>query len=304
MKVDAGTAPARAVFPTRIIDAVLEAESLLRDANVTDTPRLESEVLLADLLGIGRAKLTSSCFEWLRASDLSEFLSRIMRRVHGEPVAYIIGKKEFMGFEFRVDNRVLVPRPETEILVEHVLEMVQGGTCGGGNILDMGTGCGCIAVSLALLLPHASIHATDISEGAVALALYNSERHRVSGKITFYVGNLFSALPDALVSSIDVIVCNPPYVSDAEYLGLDGSIREFEPSVALRGGRDGLDPFRRIAGGAADYLVRGGVLAVEIGENQADKATDILERAENFEVIEIVRDLAGRQRVIIGRKTK
>jgi release factor glutamine methyltransferase len=302
--VDAGTRPSENALAARIIDAILQAERSLRNSGVTDTPRLEAEVLLADMLGIERARLIASYSDQLSEPERTEYLARIARGARGEPVAYITGTKEFMEFTFRVDGRALIPRPETETLVERAVEMVRTGERKADCILDIGAGCGCIAVSLALLLPHASVYATDISEGAVALARQNAERLRVGHRTTFYVGGVYSPLPDSLKNSFDLIVSNPPYVSDAEYRSLDRGIREFEPPAALRGGADGMDVFRRIAAGAADYLVRGGVLAVEIGESQAQAAAGILERTEGLAVAEIVRDLTGRQRVIIGRRTE
>lgn len=302
--MDAGVRPSENAFAARIVDAILQAQRSLRNSGVTDTPRLEAEVLLADLLGIERARLIASYSEPLSEPVRTDYLARIARRARGEPVAYISGAKEFMGFAFRVDRRALIPRPETETLVERAVEMVRAGECRGDRIMDIGAGCGCIAVSLALLLPRTSVHATDISEGAVALARENAERLGVGRRITFQVGDVYSPLPESLKNSFDLIVSNPPYVSDAEYRSLERGIREFEPPAALRGGADGLDVFRRIAAGATDHLVRGGVLAVEIGENQARAAAGILERSGRLAVAEIVRDLAGRQRVIIGRRTE
>lgn len=291
-------------FPERVIDAILEAEARLRTSEVTDTPRLEAEVLLADTLGIERSRLIASYSEQVAEKTHVEYFARIMRRAHGEPVAYIIGKKEFMGFSFRVDRRALIPRPETETLVERVLEMASAGECGCGSIADIGAGCGCIAISLALLLPDASVHATDVSEDVINLARLNAKQHRVGRRLAFHVGDACSALPDSLKSRVHIIISNPPYVSDAEYLALDRGIREFEPPLALKGGRDGLDVFRQIVVGAPDFLVPRGLLAVEIGETQAETATDILASTGIFAVTGIVRDLSGRQRVIIGRKTE
>lgn len=285
-------------FLKTIIDTILEAEALLANARVTETPRLEAEVLLADTLGIGREKVIASYSEPMEHS--AEYFSRVARRTRGEPLAYITGRKEFMGFTFRVDNRALIPRPETETLVEYAVRTV--GAERRVEIVDIGTGCGCIAVSLALLMPHASIHAVDISEGAVELARHNAGRHGVGSRIALHIGNLYCALPQSLKGRVDVIVSNPPYVSDAEHAVLDRSIRDFEPALALRGGRDGLDVFGRIAAGAADFLTGGGLLASEIGESQAEKATAILETIGSFVEIETVRDLGGRSRVMTGRK--
>jgi release factor glutamine methyltransferase len=304
MKVNAHTTSGEAPVPGRIIDSIMEAEALLRDAEVTDTPRLEAEILLANVLGIGRAKLMASYGSTLGDSERTEYFPLVMRRARGEPIAYITGEKEFMGFSFRVDGRALIPRPETETLVEQVVETVRANECGGGTILDVGTGCGCIAISLALLIPDAFLHATDISSGAVELSRYNAERHGVDDRVTFHVGNLYSALPEAPKNSFNLIVSNPPYVSDAESAALDKTVKAFEPHVALRGGEDGLDVYRALVAGAADYLARNGWLAVEIGERQADRAAEIIERTDGFVVARLVRDLTGRQRVIMGLKTK
>lgn len=300
MTVNAFMNDTETASPERIIDAVVAAEALLRSAGVTDVPRLEAEALLSDLLGVERADLVASYSQ--PVENPSEYFSRIKRRTEGEPVPYITGKKEFMGIAFSVDSRALVPRPETETLVDYVMETIQ--TDDAATIIDVATGSGCIAVSLALLLSHASLHATDISESALALARENAERHRVNQRITFHTGNVYSALPDSLRGCADAIVSNPPYISDAEYSALDGGIRDFEPPIALRGGVDGLDIFRKIAAGSADFLTRDGMLAVEIGENQAEKAAEILKRAEIFSQIKIVRDLSGRARVITARKTR
>ncbi len=290
-------------FPERIIDMVLEAEARLRKSEVTDTPRLDAEVLLADTLGAERTRLIALYSQRVGEKARAEYFARIVRRASGEPVAYITGKKEFMGFSFHVDRRALIPRPETETLVERVVELIRAGEYGCVSIADIGAGCGCIAVSLALLLPDASVHATDVSEDAIDLARINARQHRVSRRVAFHAGDACFALPESLKSRVHIIVSNPPYVSDTEYLALDSGIREFEPFLALKGGRDGLDMFRQIALGAPDFLVPSGLLAVEIGETQAETATDILVSTGRFAVTEIVRDLSGRQRVIIGRKT-
>lgn len=304
MSVHAGKADILSVPSERIIDAVLEAETALRKADVTDVPRLEAEVLLADLLEVERARIIASYHQPFDQSfgKRNEYFSRIERRTKGEPIAYITGEKEFMGFKFRVDRRALVPRPETETLVEWVVKAV--GRENSATIIDIGTGCGCIAVSLALLLPHASIHATDISEAALALARENAGLHGADRRISFHTGSVYSALPGSLGGRVNVIVSNPPYISDAEFSDLDGGIRDFEPSLALKGGADGLDVIRELASGAAEYLAPGGMLAVEIGETQAESAREILKNAIIFSEIGFERDMSDRIRVITGRKTR
>jgi release factor glutamine methyltransferase len=301
--VDAGPHPAENTPSARIIDAVVRAEAALAASRITDTPRLEAEVLLADTLSVARETLIASYDKPIEPAAVTLFFSRIERRLRGEPVAYITGVKEFMGFEFRVDRRALIPRPETETLVEHAVTIVESGACRGDSIADIGVGCGCIAVSLALLLPRARIHATDVSEAALELARENAERLHVLDRISFHAGSVFSTLPHELCGRFDIVVSNPPYVGDSDYVALDRGIREFEPASALRGGADGLDVFRELAAGAGDFLSSGGLLAVEIGEGQADAAAEILESAGTFADIETIRDLAGRQRVITGRKT-
>jgi len=165
-----------------IIDAVISGQTLLGDAGVTDTPRLEVEAILADLLGISRAKLLASYSQTIENRD--EYFSRIRRRMRGEPFAYITGTKEFMSLSFTVDDRTLIPRPETETLVEHVIGAVDKESA--TTIVDIGTGCGCIAISLAKFLPLASVHATDLSGDALILARENAERHAVARQIFFH----------------------------------------------------------------------------------------------------------------------
>jgi len=287
----------------RIIDAILDADRVLRSANVSETPRLEAEVLLGDVLHRDRAKLISSYPEALNERDIMAFMSLVRRRADGEPLAYITGKKEFMGRVFQVDRRVLIPRPETEILVEYVSEYIRDAEHERPHILDIGTGCGCIAVSLALDLPQAIIYATDISEAALEIAKTNAAEYYVAERITFLYSDIYAGIPENLKESFDFIVSNPPYVSDSEYVSLERTVRDFEPPIALRSGRDGLDCFRRIVAGAAEHLLVGGLLAVEIGEHQSEKAAAILERT-GLSVMEIVPDLAGKLRVIIGRRMR
>jgi release factor glutamine methyltransferase len=156
---------------------------------------------------------------------------------------------------------------------------------------------------LALLLPHSSLHAVDISNDALALARENAERHGVNRRITFHTGDACSALPPSLEGRVGAIVSNPPYITDAEYATLDPGIMDFEPPSALKGGADGLEVFRSVAAGAARYLAPGGLIAVEIGSTQAEAAANILARTESFGEIMTVTDLSGRNRVVKGRKT-
>ncbi|GAB4333069.1 MAG: peptide chain release factor N(5)-glutamine methyltransferase [Candidatus Abyssubacteria bacterium] len=293
--------PAKGSQADTILEAILRAERLLKESGATDTPRLDAEVLLADLLGISRSKLIALYPNRLSRDSRDSFFSRVERRTRSEPVAYIIGRKEFMDYTFRVDRRALIPRPETETLVEHAVELTQRNKFKHPRILDVGTGSGCIAVSLALLLPNAEIHAIDVSEPALELARENAQSHHVEKRITFHLGHAYSELPESLKNSFNLIVANPPYVPDGTYPALPKVIREYEPASALLGGPDGLDVARAIAAGAPCFLAPAGILVLEIGEDQASKAAEIL-HANRLEVEEVVRDLAGRQRVITGRK--
>jgi release factor glutamine methyltransferase len=285
--------------PKSISDAVNAAHSMLQNAGITDVPRLEAEALLADVLGMDRAKLLASSSGPIH--NLTEYFSLIRRRIGGEPFAYITGNKEFMGLDFSVDGRVLIPRPETEILVELVIEKI--GRDAGAMIIDIGTGSGCVAISLAVFLPHAFIHATDISSNALFLARENAARHNASERIMFSEGSVYSALPDSLKGRVDIIVSNPPYISDDEYAALERGIIDFEPQQALKGGADGLDVFRKIVAGAPDYLNDGGMLAVEIGETQAADAAAIMEDCGDFSRVEAISDLSGRPRIVTGIKS-
>jgi release factor glutamine methyltransferase len=289
---------------TRIIDAIIEAEDRLRLAQITDTPRLEAEVLLADTLDIERTKLIASYPDQLDTSSRAEYLSKIDRRSRGEPVAYLTGTKEFMGLVFEVNSRALIPRPETEVLVEHIIAMVEEREIAGARILDIGTGCGCIATSLAHYMHDASIVATDISPDAIRLAKQNAALHRVNHRITFCEGSVFSAVPQSLKGTFDIIVSNPPYIPESEYPKLEKSVRDYEPPIALKGGVDGLDIIRSIAADAAEYLGRDGVLALEIGENQSTTAAEILKSTHHLTVMDIIHDLGNRPRVIISWKSE
>jgi release factor glutamine methyltransferase len=284
----------------KIIDLLFEAEASLRASRVTQTPRLDVEVLLADILNIDRSRLIASYADWLGAHAVERFSAHLQRRLEGEPVAYITGRREFMGLSFLVDSRVLIPRAETETLAEYVLTHAQAQKI--ERLLDVGTGSGCIAVSLAVLLPELKAHATDVSADALEVARQNARRHGVLPRIHFYEGAFFQPLPDSLRASFQVIVSNPPYIPDYEYPLLQKNVREYEPAAALRGGPNGLDPFRAIVGEAPAWLCGGGLIALEIGEGQSGGASEIMRRTGRLEVIEIARDLAGKPRVIVGRK--
>ncbi len=264
----------------------------------------EAELLFTDILNCDRLSLYLNRGSVLD-KDKSTFVSSVFkRRTRGEPIQYILGKTEFMGFEFRVGPDVLIPRPETEILVETVTQTVARRTPHAARlkILDIGTGSGCIAISLAKFLPDAEITATDVSGKAIEVAQYNAKLNNVAEKITFIKSDLFANC-ELRTTNHDIIVCNPPYIAASEIDNLVPQIK-YEPRLALDGGNDGLYFYRRIIDGAPYYLQGGGFLMLEIGFNQKDGIRNIFQKSKNFEIIEVVKDYNDIERVIVARNIK
>ncbi|MCS6831716.1 MAG: peptide chain release factor N(5)-glutamine methyltransferase [bacterium] len=263
---------------------------VLQQAGV-DTPRLDAELLLANVLGVGRAYLYAHPEEEVDAGVLQEWQRHLERRARREPLAYILGKAEFCGLEFTVTPDVLVPRPETEVLVEAAVARQPA------TIADIGTGSGCIAITVAVNLPQAQVWATDISEAALRVARENVERHGVAGRVRLLQGDLLQPLTGM---RLDVIVSNPPYVAESERLSLQPEVREWEPSQALFAGDDPLQFHRRLAAEAHFHLREGGWLMVEVGLGQAEAVASLLEEA-GYQQVRILNDLAGIGRVVEGR---
>jgi release factor glutamine methyltransferase len=255
-----------------------------------DAPRLTAELLLAHALSCDRVRLYLDFDKPLGDSDLARYRDLVRRRAEGEPTAYLVGKKEFYGHPFRVDPRVLVPRPETELLVEAALAVLPE----GGRALDLCTGCGCVAASLALGRPGARVVATDVSEDALALARENAAALGVV--VEFATGDLWAAVHGE--ERFDVIATNPPYVPTQELAGLSREVRR-EPCIALDGGEDGLAVIRRIVEGAPARLVAGGTLIVEMHESHASVLPGLC-LAAGFARAEARRDLAGLPRLTVA----
>ncbi|MEK7794907.1 MAG: peptide chain release factor N(5)-glutamine methyltransferase [Candidatus Hydrogenedentota bacterium] len=260
---------------------------------VTETPRLDAEILLARALGISRAQLLARLKEPGQASD---FEAMISRRLSHEPIAYILGEWEFFGLPFFVEPPVLVPRPETEHLVEAALGAIQG--LESARVLDIGTGTGCVAIAIACNAAEVSVMATDIREANLELARRNAERHGVTDRVEFRCGDLFG--PVGADEKFDVIVSNPPYVAEAEYETLSPVILKHEDRVALVAGPTGLEFVERIIAGALAHLRPGGVIGIELGEGQYEEAAARM-TTFGYEEVSPVRDLAGIDRVITGR---
>ena len=261
-----------------------------------DAPRLTAELLLGHSLKVDRVTLYTQLDRPLNKEELGAYRALIQRRIGGEPTQYLTGSKEFYGRRFAVDARVLIPRPETELLVEAVLKLLPKDA--PSRVLDLCTGSGCIAVTIACEREQASVWATDLSKDACAVAKLNAEGLGAGGRVTVLEGDLFAALPEG--PKFDAIVSNPPYVKAGELETLQREVRR-EPKSALDGGADGLDFVRRIGAGATPYLKAGGALALEIGDGQGDAVKEILMRA-GYHDVRIEKDLARHDRLAFARR--
>jgi release factor glutamine methyltransferase len=289
--------PDRSLVRGKVRGLLAEASETLRQARV-DTPALDSELLLAAAANVDRGKLLTGSFT-LDAPRINRFRHFILRRAAREPLAYIAGHKEFYGLEFEVNRAVLIPRPETEVLVEAALKAMRRKS--RARLLDLGTGSGAIAIAVAVNAPGASVVATDISAPALEVARRNARRRNCAQRINFVLGDGFAPL-SCSHARFDLILSNPPYVGDEEVARLEPEVARFEPLTALRGGKDGLDFYRRITAEARPYLAPGGELMLEVGAGQAADVVRLLER-DGYRVIEVLCDLAGHQRVVRANRT-
>lgn len=265
------------------------AAEMLRHAGI-ETARIDAEVLLAEACNESRAWLVTRTAA-PNEEQMARFREMLSRRARREPVAHIIGRREFYSLDFEVNPDVLIPRPETEILVDEALKFLSGRP--SGRVLDIGAGSGAISIAIAAHAPLVSMVATDISADALAVARRNAGRLGCGGRIEFIAVDLFpeSAAP------FDLIVSNPPYIPDSAIDALDPEVWFYEPRHALDGGEDGLAFYRRIAAGARAYLAAGGAVMVEIGAGQAPEVEGLF-RSAGFCTIDTVRDLAGIERVV------
>jgi release factor glutamine methyltransferase len=284
---------------TWTIEAVLRWATEDFRTRAIESPRLDAELLLAHALSTTRIGLIVAAKRPLSRDELARFRELVKRRRGLEPVAYILGRREFYGRTFRVDRRVLVPRPETEILVETALFRTKYASM-SMRALDVCTGSGCVAITLARQRPTGFVMATDASADAIAVARENANRLGAYN-VALRTGDLFAAVasgPEA-AWGFDLVTANPPYIASPEIASLPPDVRDYEPRVALDGGADGLAVLRGIVAGAPDRLRDGGVLAVEIGAGQATGVADLFERA-GFTRVEVARDYARIERVVSG----
>jgi release factor glutamine methyltransferase len=267
-----------------------------------ESAQLDVQVLICHALGLQRNDLYLQFDRPLTLEQEAHFENLLQRRLQREPVAYITCSKEFWSLDFAVDRTVLIPRPETELLVELAIEFVKpDARTAPVKILDLGTGGGPIAVSIAKELPCAQLWAVDISADALRLAQRNAARHGVAPQITFLEGDLFAPIANS-VMEFDLIVANPPYIRTDSIEELAPEIRNYEPAIALNGGVDGLDYYRRIVGEANRYLRDGGSILLEIGADQGAAVKRLFALASDLAEAMIYQDLAGQDRVIAAIK--
>jgi len=270
--------------------ALSRAKAILVKNNIEDAP-IECELLLRHALKISHAQLYLDLNHELSLEQEETFWHLIKRRLNGEPTAYITEHREFYGLDFYVDSRVLIPRPESELLVEMALNLAQNRTV--STIAEIGTGCGAIAISLALNLPQTRIYATDISASAIDVAQLNCQQHGVVNRIHLLHGDMLNPLPEP----VDLIIANLPYVKESELL-LAISPMNFEPQLALNGGSDGLEKIRQLCHQVRSKLRPEGSLLLEIGQGQAPAVTTFLRSLFPSAKIEVTSDLAGIDRVM------
>jgi release factor glutamine methyltransferase len=277
-------------------DAFAEGIRKLKLSNI-DAPVVTAGAILCYILGRERTFLYSHD-EYLLSNDEYENYCECLKRVaEGEPLQYITGVQEFMSLNFNVCRKVLIPRQDTEILVESVLEYA--GQKENASILDIGTGSGCVAISLAYYGKNTQVMGVDISKGALEVARINARNCGVEENTVFVQSNLFDNVPP---KKFDIIVSNPPYIPIEVIETLDKQVKDFEPKIALDGGADGLDFYRRITQQSVSFLESKGLLAFEVGFDQAQKVVEIMEA--NFENIKVKKDLAGIERVVTGNLSK
>ena len=277
--------------------ALQHAIASLSENNSIETPRLDAEVLLCHILKCDRVFLVVNKDKTLTDGEISLFEEFIKRRKTNEPVSYITGIREFMSLEFDVSNGILIPRPDTEVLVERLIENYKNKSV---NFLDLCTGSGAIAVSLLYHINNAKCIAVDKYDICIEIALKNAQKHNVSERLKLIKDDVLKEFD--CDDDIDCIVSNPPYIETEVLDSLSSDVKDYEPLYALDGGKDGLIFYRKITEYAIKKLKKSGLLAFEIGYNQGQSVIKIIEETNEFNSIEIIRDLAGHDRVIIAEK--
>jgi len=269
-----------------------------------DSPRLSAELLLGHIVGLKRIELYTHFDKPVGKQQLDKLRDLLERASQQEPIAYIIGKTEFYSLELNITADCMIPRPETELLVERAIEFLRKRT-GKQFVCDLCTGSGCIAVAIAKDFPDAEIIATDISDAALSIAAKNVEKYQLNNRIKLLCGDLFAPIvPQLDIDRFDLIVCNPPYVSSDEFEKLGKNVKDYEPRSALFAGDDGLDIYRRIIEKVDIFLKPDAALMLEIGYSQGQAVKELLEQAGCFGEITIEKDFHNNDRVAIAKKQK
>jgi release factor glutamine methyltransferase len=279
------------------VGRVLEWTKQYLKQHGSDSPRLDAEVLLAHARRCQRIKLYTDFTEPLPDDVRAAMRELVKRRAAAEPVAYLVGHREFFSLDFQVTRDVLIPRPETETLVLEVIERAK--SLPSPRILDIGTGSGCIAISLATQLPTAAVTAVDICQPALRVAQENAERHNVTDRMRFLLGDLFAPVPPG--ETFDFIVSNPPYVATEEWDALPPDVRQHEPRSALDAGPGGLAVLSRLVADGPPFLNPGGWLFLEFSPEQADPLHAIATDRPEFDEAHVIKDLAGKARVLAAQ---
>ncbi len=272
-----------------VIDALVRYVA----SKLKDNARFEAEQIVMHVLGIDRTGFITDSSRAVTDDEMRIINETAARRAGGEPLQYILGETEFMSLPFKVNRSTLIPRSDTETLVEHVLEHMNGKSC---EILDIGAGTGCVGISLAHYNKNARVTELDISFDAINTARENAGINGVLGRTKFIKADILNKIPDG---AYDIIVSNPPYIETAVIGTLQTEVKDYEPLSALDGGEDGLTFYRRITEIAPKMLKKGGLLAFEIGYNQGENVKKLMEK--NFKDIRIIKDLCGNDRVVSGR---
>ncbi|MBN2062572.1 MAG: peptide chain release factor N(5)-glutamine methyltransferase [Deltaproteobacteria bacterium] len=286
------------------IKNILEVTSEYLKKKAINNPRLSAELLLAHLLKKSRVALYLSFDQPLNEAEINEYRSLVMRCVAREPIQYITGKQEFWSMEFDVDKRVLIPRPESELLVEQVIAL-----CGktgsfeeqSPRILDMGTGSGAIAISIAQEIKNARIWASDISNSALDVAIGNAKKHGMIDRIRFLQGDLFQPFRD-LSQKFDIIISNPPYIPSEDYPSLQPEVRDYEPRLALDGNEKGMFFIREIITQGQEFLDHAGWLLIEMDPEQTPMAFETIEGTGGYREKKRIKDYSRRYRIVLAKK--
>ena len=267
-----------------------------------DAPRLSAELLLSSVLGLKRIELYTQYNQPVTQERLEQLRGLVKRAGLHEPVVYLVGKTEFYSMEFEVTPDCLIPRPETELLVQRAIEFLRRRS-GPQQVCDLCTGCGVIAVAIAANVPDARVVATDLSAAALGVAARNVAKHELQDRVELLQGDLFEpVIPQLDVTPFDLIACNPPYVSTAEYEALEKNVKDYEPRLALHAGDDGLDVYRRLCEQVGQFLKPGGILLLEIGYTQGPAVRELLERANAFAEIRVEKDLQKNDRIVVAQR--